>query len=194
MIAAFKRAIELDPAYAEPYAGLAFAYCLDFQNHWADTPDALDLAAHFATQAIERDPTNPTCIVSPPSSPFGNAILRQRKPQQKKAADKPELRPCLRDAQLIELYLGNPLAAIPHIERAMRLDPAFTHQYMHFLWFSLSGGGSIRCRGGRLPQADPSYAKEADLSRAFLASGSLATSSRLKRSTSGHRDSSNCWD
>src|SRR6185436_5528804 len=44
MIAAFKRAIELDPAYAEPYAGLGFAYCLDFQNHWADTPDALDLA------------------------------------------------------------------------------------------------------------------------------------------------------
>ena len=34
---------------------------------------------------------------------------------------------------LVEMYSGNPLAAVPLIERAMRLDPAFTHQTTHFL-------------------------------------------------------------
>src|SRR5262245_189308 len=32
-----------------------------------------------------------------------------------------------------EAYSGHPLAAIPYFERAMRLDPAFTQQYTHFL-------------------------------------------------------------
>ncbi|MGA7681134.1 MAG: tetratricopeptide repeat protein, partial [Pseudolabrys sp.] len=32
-----------------------------------------------------------------------------------------------------EAYSGHPLAAIPYFERAMRLDPAFTQQYIHFL-------------------------------------------------------------
>ena len=48
VVAIFRRAIELDPGYAEPYGGLAMAYCLDFQNGWAGTPDALNVAAHFA--------------------------------------------------------------------------------------------------------------------------------------------------
>ena len=30
-------------------------------------------------------------------------------------------------------YSGHPLAAIPYFERVMRLDPAFTQQYIHFL-------------------------------------------------------------
>src|SRR6185312_5133266 len=34
---------------------------------------------------------------------------------------------------LTEVYLGHPLAAIPHLERAIRLDPVFSQQYQHFL-------------------------------------------------------------
>jgi adenylate cyclase len=33
----------------------------------------------------------------------------------------------------INVYLGTPLTGIPHIERATRLDPYFTHQTLHFL-------------------------------------------------------------
>lgn len=33
---------------------------------------------------------------------------------------------------VVETYSGNPLAAIPIIERAMRLDLAFVQQYTHF--------------------------------------------------------------
>ncbi|MBK9605709.1 MAG: hypothetical protein IPO58_04515 [Betaproteobacteria bacterium] len=34
---------------------------------------------------------------------------------------------------LIEIYSGNPLSGIPFLERAISLDPAFTHQCMRFL-------------------------------------------------------------
>src|SRR3954453_22685619 len=34
---------------------------------------------------------------------------------------------------IAELYNGDPLAAIPWMERAIRLDPGFSHQYLHFL-------------------------------------------------------------
>jgi adenylate cyclase len=34
----FRRAIELDPKYAGPYAGLGMAYMLDHQNRWCDAP------------------------------------------------------------------------------------------------------------------------------------------------------------
>jgi adenylate cyclase len=53
------RAIELDSDYAEPYAGMAMAHNLDFQNHWTDATDALDVAAHFAKLAVEKGPSVP---------------------------------------------------------------------------------------------------------------------------------------
>ena len=50
--ACFRRAIELDPNYAAPYAGLGFAYVLDYQHHWSDTfenslPQAERLISEF---------------------------------------------------------------------------------------------------------------------------------------------------
>ncbi|MCP6769348.1 hypothetical protein NL529_31320, partial [Klebsiella pneumoniae] len=59
IVGLLSRSIELDPNYAEPYAGLALAHNLDFQNHWTDAPDALDVAAHFAALAVEKGPTVP---------------------------------------------------------------------------------------------------------------------------------------
>ena len=53
--ASFMRAIELDPNYAQAYAGLGFAYTLDYQNRWSNDPDdSLPLAKHYAEQAIEK--------------------------------------------------------------------------------------------------------------------------------------------
>ena len=170
MIAAFKRAIELDPAYAEPYAGLAFAYCLDFQNHWADTPDALGLAAHFAAQAIEKGPNEPYVHCVAAIIKFWQRDLEAAKAAAEKAlALNPNYALAYGSRGLIELYLGHPLAAIPHIERAMRLDPAFTHQYVHFL-------GSAYLVAGQYDAAAAAFRErirlmpKTDLSRAFLAS------------------------
>jgi adenylate cyclase len=55
-VAGFRRAIELDPNYAAPYAGLGMAYVLDYQNCWSDAPKtSLDKAERFASEAIARD-------------------------------------------------------------------------------------------------------------------------------------------
>ena len=62
--ASFMRAIELDPNYAQAYAGLGFAYTLDYQNRWSDDPDgSLPLAKHYAEQAIEKNPKEPAARV-----------------------------------------------------------------------------------------------------------------------------------
>ena len=65
-------------------------------------------------------------------------------------------------------YSGEPLAAIPFLERAMRLDPAFTQQYVHFL-------GSAYLVAGKYEAAAASFRErirlvpDTDLSRALLA-------------------------
>jgi adenylate cyclase len=170
MIAAFTRAIELDPAYAEPYAGLAFAYCLDFQNHWADTPDALGLAAHFAAQAIEKGPNEPYVHCVAAIITFWQRDLEAAKAAAEKALSlNPNYALAYGSRGLIELYLGHPLAAIPHIERAMRLDPAFTHQYVHFLGSAYLVAGQSNAAAAAFRERIRLMPKT-DLSRAFLAS------------------------
>jgi adenylate cyclase len=56
----FRRAIELDPNYAEPYAGLGILYMLDHQNHWSDAPEtSLGEADRFVNKAIAMDDKDP---------------------------------------------------------------------------------------------------------------------------------------
>ena len=54
VVSLMTRAIELDPNYAEPYAGLGMAHNNDFHNRLTGSPDAIDVAEHFATLAIEK--------------------------------------------------------------------------------------------------------------------------------------------
>jgi hypothetical protein len=52
--------IELDPNYAGPYAALAWAYIMDYQNRWSDSPEtALDQAERLIDEAIEKDNNDP---------------------------------------------------------------------------------------------------------------------------------------
>jgi len=133
-VATFRRAIELNPDYAEPYAGLGLIHALDYQNRWTDTPAPLDLAAHFAAQAVEKAP-------SLPYAHYVNAVVAMWQRDLAKCKAEAELAATLNTSYaqaygtlgLAEVYLGNPLAAIPHIEHAKRLDPVFTQQYQHFL-------------------------------------------------------------
>lgn len=69
---------------------------------------------------------------------------------------------------IVNIYGGQPLAAIPHIEQAIRLDPALKQLYIHFL-------GSAYLVAGKLEAASALFreriqlAPKTDLSRAFLA-------------------------
>ena len=55
-VAMLKRAIELDPDYAEAYSGLAMANNLDDQNQWTGAPDSFERAVHFAASGSQEGP------------------------------------------------------------------------------------------------------------------------------------------
>ena len=169
VVATFRLAIKLDPAYAEPYGGLGMVYCLDFQNRWADTPDALDVAAHFAAQAIEKGPSEPYAhYVAAVISFWKRDHLRAMAEAKAALALNPNYALAYGTHGLIEIYSGHPRAAIPNIERAILLDPVFSQQYIHFL-------GSAHLVAGQFEAAIDAFrerirlAPKTDLSRAFLA-------------------------
>jgi adenylate cyclase len=169
-VALLTRAIALDPDYAEPYAGLAMAHNLDFQNHWTGAPDAIDVAAHFATLAIEKGPSVPYAhFIAAVVAIWKRNLERAKQETERALALSPNFAPVYGTRGLVEIYSGDPLAAIPFIERAMRLDPAFAHQYMHFL-------GSAYLVAGQYETAAASFRErirlmpDTDLSRALLAS------------------------
>ena len=53
----FRKAIAEDPAYGEPYAGVAWAHLLNWQNHWTDDGErGLDLAEPEIELALKKSP------------------------------------------------------------------------------------------------------------------------------------------
>ena len=166
----FRRAIELDPEYAGPYAGMGMAYMLDHQNHWSDSPEtALDEAERFVEKAIAKDDKDP----------FGHcvaalvAVFRKDYKRWTQEADKalslnPNYALALNARGLVHIYTGEPTKAIPYIERAMRLDPAF-QQYAHFLGTAYFVAGDYETAAA-VYKDRISITPTTDFSRAFLVS------------------------
>jgi adenylate cyclase len=134
-ISFLRKALTLDQNYSQAYACLAFAHIFDYQNRWSDDPDnSLQLAKQYAQQAVEKDENEPLghCVA-------GLAALFERDVARAKSEVDLALRlnPNLAIAHNllgnIRIYSGQPLEAVPAIEHAMRLDPAFRHQSLHFL-------------------------------------------------------------
>jgi adenylate cyclase len=129
------RAIDLDPSYAQAYAGLAFAYMLDYQNRWSDDPDgSLPLSKHYAEQAIKKNPKEPLPrVVAAIVASNGKDLDRATSEAQIALSLNPNYALAYNVIGAIRTYSGQPLEAIPMIERAVRLDPAQSEQYLHFL-------------------------------------------------------------
>ncbi|MBK8741355.1 MAG: guanylyl cyclase [Betaproteobacteria bacterium] len=164
------RCIELDPNYAEAYSGLGMAYNFEFQNRWSGIPDALDLAAHFTALGTEKGPTVPYAhFVATVLAIWKKDLDGARQESKTALALNPNYAEAIGTHGLIEIYSGNPLSGIPFLERAIRLDPAFTHQCMHFL-------GTAYLVAGKHEAAAASFRErirlspETDLSRGLLIS------------------------
>jgi adenylate cyclase len=65
--------------------------------------------------------------------------------------------------------VGDPAKAIPYLERAMRLDPAYRHQHIHFLGVAQFVAGNYEA-AVQLFRERISMHPTTDLSRAFLGS------------------------
>jgi adenylate cyclase len=169
--ACFRRAMEIDPNYAAAYAGLGVAYMLDYQNRWSDAPEAsLNQAERFAGAAIAKDDQDPFAhYVASIVAMFKKDYERWAHEADKALSLNPNYALALNQRGTVHIYTGEPAKAIPFIERAMRLDPAFQQQYLHFLGTAHFVAGDYETAAA-LFRDRIAINPTTDLSRAFLAS------------------------
>ena len=129
VVVLFTRAIELDANYGEAYAGLAMAQVLNYQNRWTDAANPLEEASRLAARAIATAAHSPYAHYAAAVAALWTRDLDRARQEAEIAL---ALSPNFANGQgvrgLVEVYLGNPLAAVPFLERAIRLDPAFAQQ------------------------------------------------------------------
>ncbi len=166
----FTRAVELDPDYSQAYACLGFAYVFDYQNRWSDDPDSsLGLAKQYAQQAIAKDPNEPLAFcVSAVVAVFEKDLDRAKSAVDRALSLNPNLAAAYNILGNIRNLSGQPLEAIPMIERAMRLDPAFNPHYLHFLGMAYLLAGKYETAAALFRQRIV-LVPETDFSRAMLA-------------------------
>jgi len=170
--ACFRKAIELDPNYAQALAGLGFAHMFDYQNRWSDDPDSsLALAKRYAEQAIEKNPNEPLArAVAAVTATFNGDLDRAQSQIGMALSLNPNLAMAYNISGSIRMYAGQPLEAIPLIERAIRLDPADnSSQYLHFLGMANLLAGKYETAAALLKQRI-ALVPETDFSRSMLAS------------------------
>jgi adenylate cyclase len=165
-----RRAIELDPDYSAPYAGLGMAYLLDYQNHWSDSPGtSLETAGRFARESIVKDDRNPFAHYV-----AAQVYMWQREYDQSlHEADRalslsPNYALALNVLGGVHLYSGEPAKAIPYLEQAIRLDPAQQH-HRHFLGTAYFVMGNYETAAAIFKDRI-AMTPTTDFSRAFLAS------------------------
>jgi len=167
----FTRAIEIDPSYSQAYAGLGMAYMFDYQNRWSDDPDSsLPLGKRYAKQAIEKNPKEPLArLVASWAAIYEKDLDRAKSEAEIALSLNPNLAMAYNTLGGIRSYSGQPLEAVPMIERAMRLDPASNHQYVHFLGMAYLLAGKYETAATLLRQRILLVPKT-DFSRAALTS------------------------
>ena len=166
----YAEAIRLDSGYAAPHAMLALAYIFEYTNHWTTIRDPLGLAAHQVALAIQIDPDDVHGhIASSVVHIFTGDIDAVKRAAERALELAPNNAMAMGARGNAEVMLGNAAAAIPWLQRAIRLDAGFAGQGLHFLGtaYLLTGqyeaaAATYRDRIRRLPATD--------LSRAYLAS------------------------
>ena len=167
----FKKALEHDPDYSQAYACLGFAHIFDYQNRWTDDPDSsLLLAKQYARQAIDKDPNEPLArCVSAMAASLEKDLDQARSEIDVALSLNPNfaLAHNLRGSNRV--YSGQPLEAIPELEQGMRLDPALSSQFLHFLGMAYLLAGKYETAATLLRQRIV-LVPGTDFSRALLAS------------------------
>ena len=127
----YEKAIALDPAFARAYAMLALTYRQEVVNGWsADHDAALESALVLADKAMALNQDLPEAyfvkgLVHRERKEFADAIM---------AAERAiEIDPNYADGHIVlgsVLYLaGQPEQGLKRVEKAMRLNPHFPHNY-----------------------------------------------------------------
>jgi adenylate cyclase len=180
----FKKALELDANYSQAYASLGFAHMFDYQNRWSDDPDgSFKLAKAYAQKAIDNDPNEPMAHgVAALTAIFDRDFERAQAEVDRTLDLNPSSALAHNLLGTIRSYSGRPLEAIPAIEQAMRLDPAFRPQFLHFLGLAYLLAGKYETAAAMLRERILLVPKT-DFSRAVLAAtlGHLGENDEARR-------------
>ncbi len=157
---------------------------LNWQYHWTDDwRQSLEKAERYLDLALQKSPQ--VAFVHYVASVF----YFWKKDLDRSAAEadvalnlNPNYALAHNSRGLVYIYSGQPLAAVPHIEQAIRLDPAVRQLYVHFLGSAYLVAGRVRSRRGAFRERIRLCPKT-DLSRAFLAValGHLGEAEEAKR-------------
>src|SRR6516225_1210979 len=167
----FNKALERDPDYSQAYACLGVAHIFDYTNRYTNDPNSsLPLAKQYARQALEKDPNEPLarCVLAMAAS-LEKDLVRAKSEADLALRLNPNSAIAHNLLGNIRISSGQPLEAIPAIEQAMRLDPAFTHQSLHFLGTAYLFAGKYETAAALLRQRIV-LVPETDFSRVALAS------------------------
>jgi adenylate cyclase len=130
-----QKAVEFDPGFAAPYAGLAFAAVANYVNAWTADPDASLAEAHrVARRAVELDDQEPVAHMA-----LGGVLLWQRDYDGSLAevARTLDLDPNFAQGHafigMTLMYAGRAAESLEHFAAAMRLDPHFSNMLLHIL-------------------------------------------------------------
>jgi adenylate cyclase len=165
----FAEAIAEDPDYGEPYAGVAMAHVLNWQNHWTDNwSRSLEYAEQNIGLALQKSPQ--VAFVHCNAA----VVFLWKKDLDRSAAEAaagvnldPNYAHAHNQLGVVNIFRSQPLAAVPHIEQAIRLDPV-QHQYLHFLASAYLVAGNFEAAAA-LFRKRIELSPKTDLSRAFLA-------------------------
>jgi adenylate cyclase len=133
--AMYRRAIEIDPNFAAPHAGLSLATISDYVSDWAADPEeALDEAERWARRALELDDQEPVSHMA-----LGNVMLWRRNHDgaldecRRMIALDPNFAQGHSATGLALMYAGRAAEALEAFAIAKRLDPHSPSIVLHFL-------------------------------------------------------------
>jgi adenylate cyclase len=134
----FQRAIDLDPDFLGGYAGLSLVESSEILFGMRErTPDTLGRVLDLAEKSVSRDEPLGWPYVALAFARWVNGRHDEAVEAARKAV---EIQPG--DAEthawlgFFLTWAGQPLEGIPHIERAMRLSPAYHGPFLNFLGYA----------------------------------------------------------
>lgn len=166
-----ERAVELDPMYVQALGLWSMFHWLDFHNGWSgDAPEAVAAkAGALADRAMAIDPEDPLANNAVAvAARWAGDYNRATAANEKAISVTPDSGLCLFTKADIALGAGRPEDAIPPLERAIRLDPAWSHQHLQFLGMAHFLRGNYET-AALVFRERVLLVKETDIGRAWLA-------------------------